>query len=113
MVPRVIGTYGSALLIVLLSVVLGRGVCIGCGHDGATWLSPAVGFAALMAICKVAIGLPGRGWTAVAVVVVLCLAALSLPARKGARWPRLIEGAAVLVPLFALTSIPFLAEGRT
>lgn len=65
-----------------------------------------------MAVCKVAISLPGRGWTAVATVVVLCAIAIFLPARRRASWPSARDAAAVVVPLLVLVSIPFIAEGR-
>lgn len=107
-----IGTYASALLISLVAVVLGRGICVACEKEGSSWLSPAVGFAALMVICKVAISLPGRGWTAVGAVVVLCAAAIWLPARRRERWPSAIEAACVTLPLLLVVSIPFIANGR-
>ncbi len=91
--------------------MLGRGILVLAGREGSTWLSPAVGFAALMIVCEVAVSLPGRGWTAVAAVVILCAAsvwvgiAAAPPGRRA--WTR-SSGAAMLL----LLSIPFLANGR-
>jgi len=44
----VIGTYASAVLISVAAVILGRAICVLAGHEGASWLAPAIGLAALM-----------------------------------------------------------------
>ena len=107
-----VGTYASAIAITAVAVLLGRAICVLAGHDGATWLSPAVGFAALMVLCKVAISLPGRGWTAVAVLVVACAAALLTPILRSAARPASLEGLLVMAAVVVFLSIPFLANGR-
>ena len=107
-----IGTYASAIAISVASVLLGRGICVLSGYEGSTWLSPAVGFAALMVVCEVAISLPGRGWTAVIAVVVLCAASIWVGVRRRAGWPSAADGLVVAVVVLGMTTIPFLANAR-
>jgi hypothetical protein len=107
-----VGTYASAIAITVVSVVLGRGICVLSGHDGSTWLSPAVGFAALMVVCDTAIGLPGRGWTAVAAVVVVSAAALWIAVRRGTARPSTLDGLIVAAVVLLYLSVPFLASAR-
>ncbi len=107
-----VGTYASAIAIVVAAVVLGRGVCVLAGLNRSVWLSPAVGFAALMVVCDVAIGLPGRGWTAVIAVVVACAASIWLVIHRHAAWPPLGETAVVGGVVLVFLSIPFLANAR-
>ena len=54
-----IGTYASALVICAAALALGRGILALTGEKRWNWLSPAIGFAALLAICDIAIRLPG------------------------------------------------------
>ena len=107
-----IGTYASAIFISLAAILVGRAICVLSGHDGSTWLAPAVGFAALMVVCEVAIGLPGRGWTAVGAVVVLCAASVWIPVRRGAPWPSLRDALPVAIVVLMIVSIPFVANAR-
>jgi hypothetical protein len=108
----VIGTYASAIAITAASIVLGRGILVLAGRDGSTWLSPAVGFAALMVVCQVALSLPGRGWTAVAAIVILCAASIWVGVSRGAGWPSGIDTVVVGAGMLVLLSVPFLANGR-
>ncbi|MGO9884935.1 MAG: hypothetical protein ACLPV4_18215, partial [Solirubrobacteraceae bacterium] len=107
-----IGTYASAVAISVAAILLGRGICVLSGYEGSTWLSPAVGFAALMVVCEVAISLPGRGWTAVIAVVVLCAGAIWVGVRRRAGWPSAADGLVVAVVVLGMTTIPFLANAR-
>src|SRR5204863_214002 len=88
------------------SMVLGRGICAAAGHEGWSWLSPAVGLAALTVVCKLAIGLPGRATTAVVVTVLLLVTALVVGRVRGAGWPPaealLVAGLALLLIAFVL-----------
>jgi hypothetical protein len=108
----VIGTYASALLITAVSIVLGRGILALAGWSGSSWLSPAVGFAALMVLCEVSLSLPGRGWTAVAVVVIASVAAIRVAARRRWRSPPAADLIAIGVGMLVLLSVPFLASDR-
>ena len=106
-----IGTYAAAILICLASIVLGRGICVLAGKEGSNWLGAAVGFAALMIVCEVAIRLPGRAWTAVVVLVVLCVASLWAARGPRAGWPS-VDGLLVGVVLLVVASTPFVANAR-
>ncbi len=107
-----IGTYASAIAITAASIVLGRGILVVAGREGSTWLSPAVGFAALMIVCQIALSLPGRGWTAVAAVVILCGASIRVGIRRSAPWPSGVDTLVVGAAMLLLLSVPFLANGR-
>jgi hypothetical protein len=106
----VIGTYASAIVICLAAIVLGRAICVMSGHEGSTWLAPAVGLAALMIVCQVAVSLPGHGWTAAGVVVVLV--SVGIGARRAAAWPAATDLVPVAAAVLVITTVPFLANGR-
>ena len=107
-----IGTYASAIVIVLAAVLVGRAICLLSGYEGSTWLAPAVGLAALMIVCEVAIRLPGRGWTAVVAVVVVCAASVWIGARRSASWPPLRDALSVAGVVLLIVSIPFITNAR-
>lgn len=107
-----IGTYASAILISVAAILLGRGICALAGYRGSTWLAAAVGFAALMIVCEVALSLPGRGWTAVGAVVVLCAGSTGIAARRGAGWPNVRDGLPVGLIVLIFVSIPFISNWR-
>ncbi|HWF74032.1 MAG TPA: hypothetical protein VG186_11840 [Solirubrobacteraceae bacterium] len=106
------GTYASAIAITVVSVLLGRGICLLAGRTVSPWLSPAVGFAALMVLCDAAIGLPGRAGTAVAVVVVACAVAVGIIVWRRTPWPAFSDGPVVAIVVLIVVSIPFLASDR-
>jgi hypothetical protein len=108
----VIGTYASAIVICLAAIVLGRAICVLSGHDGSTWLAPAVGLAALMVVCEVAVSLPGHGWTAAAVVLLVSLASVWIGVRRRAGWPDPADLVPVAIAVLVITTVPFLANGR-
>ena len=73
-------------------------------------------FAALTLLCQVALSLPVRGWTAVAVVVLASLASIRVAARRRMRWPLALDVVAVGLPMLLLLSVlvhtaPFLSPG--
>ena len=107
-----IGTYASAIVICLAAIVLGRAIAVLSGHQGSTWLAPAVGFAALMIICQVAVGLPGHGWTAAVAVFVLCAFAVWIGIRCRAGWPDPTDLVPVAFAVLIMTAVPFLANAR-
>jgi hypothetical protein len=108
----VIGTYASAILICVAAVLLGRAICVLAGHVGSTWLAPAVGLAALLIVCEVAIRLPGHGWTAVVVVVLLCAASVPVAAQRSGAWPSPTDALPVALVVLAALSVPFVANAR-
>jgi hypothetical protein len=107
----VLGTYGSAVLIVLASTLVGQAICTATGQRGWSWTAPAVGLATLIAICVAAVRLPGGAVTSVVLVAtVLVVASIWLGMQGWPRWswlPVLIAIAAL-----ALTAIPFLVQER-
>ena len=107
-----LGAYASAILICIVSVIVGRAICAFVGHVGSTWLGAPVGFAALMIVCQVAIRLPGHGWTAVVAVVVLCAASVWISARRRATWPAVADALPVALVVLIYVSVPFLANAR-
>ncbi len=115
--------YGAALVIIVASILLGRGICALCGGAGRWWAAPLVGLAALMVLADAAIKLPGRADTAVVVcgvALVLSVAALLWrrqvrPSGQGRsrRTLRSAGGDLVIGGVALLgASIPFLASGR-
>jgi len=108
----VIGTYAAAILICVAALVIGRAICVLVGHEGGSWLAAPVGFAALMVICNVAIYLPGRGWTAVAAVVIFVAVSVWIGVRRSTPWPSWPDGLPVAAIVLVITAVPFLANGR-
>jgi hypothetical protein len=121
--------YGSALVIVAGSFLLGRAVCTACGGRGRWAGAPLIGLAALMVLADAAISLPGRGVTAAAVctLAILVSAAVLLwrgPLRastwresvRSSTWRQSLRlpGGDLVVGGLALlgASVPFVANGR-
>ena len=107
-----IGTYASAILICAASIVIGRAICVLSGNQGSTWLGPAVGFAALMIICELAITLAGHGWIAVATLVIVSAASVWICIRRRAEWPALTDMLPVAFGVLLFVSLPFVANAR-
>ncbi len=95
------GTFISAALICAASLLVGRAIFVATGRDSWTWLEPAVGFAAIIAVAGIGARLPGGGTAATLLVLLVVLAslpALSRPYRLG---PALAEGLPVIVAVRA------------
>lgn len=109
--PRVLETYGGAVLLLLASAIVGQAVFLLAGRKRWSWAAAAVGLATLILISSIAIRLPGRGVTAaVACALALALAAVATWRRSLVHWPW--RGAVVAIPAILLASLPFLANGR-
>ena len=72
-----LGVYASALAILLGSLVIGTALLELTGRGRPTWLSGAVGFAALTVASPLLIRLPGRGTTLAILLGVVFLAAIA------------------------------------
>ena len=100
--------YGSALLIVVMSVAAGQGLAALAGARGWWWPGPATGFAALMAVAALAVRVPGGA--TLAAVAVAAVAAVGAVALRHRRPPAPAWGAAA--GALAVTALPFLAQER-
>jgi len=107
-----IGTYASVALICAASLLVGRAILALCGRRDWSWLEPAVGFAALVAVAGLLARAPGHGTTAslgIVLLLVASLATLRLPySARGA----LAHGLPVAITIVAVLSIPFLINDR-
>src|SRR2546423_5448260 len=105
-----LGVYASVVAILLGSLVLGRALLHLLGHSSPSWLSGAVGFAALTVACPLLIRLPGRAATlavliGVAIVVALVWLWRGVHARLVGADPGV--AAIVAVVVLAAASLPF------
>jgi hypothetical protein len=107
-----IGTYAAAALICAASLLVGRAVFVLAGRETWSWLEPAVGFAALIAVAGIGTRLPGGGTAATVLVVgasLVSLLTLAAPYRaRGA----IAEGLPVVVLVALILAIPFAVSGR-
>src|SRR5271167_2733636 len=106
-----VATLASAALVCAGSVLVGQGICRLAGYRHWTWISPAVGFCALMLVATAALHLPGRSAT----TAVLCLGLAILGGALMVREPRLrppVGGLLAGVPAGFAALIPFAANGR-
>jgi hypothetical protein len=109
-----VATYVCALLLLGLSLLVGRGVMLLFGRREASFIEGGVGIAALVLACSVAIRLPGRENTSLAVMVLLALAAAAVMFWRRDRVLGPNVGLAI-APAFLtvlLVSFPFLSSGH-
>ncbi|HEY5317702.1 MAG TPA: hypothetical protein VIJ20_06960 [Solirubrobacteraceae bacterium] len=103
--------YGTAVAIVLVSVLVGRAICKFCGGTQRWWSAPAVGLASLIVLTAAAIKLPGRGLAAAIVCgLAVLVAVVYLLWKARPRFPvgdLLVGGSSLLG-----ASILFIASGR-
>lgn len=108
-----IGTYASAALICLASLLVGRATFSLAGRRQWCWLEPAVGFAAILTVSGILARAPGHGTSAtlgiVALIVVAALVAWRCEyAAPGALGVGLVTALVVALIL----SFPFAVTGR-
>src|SRR3954447_5889071 len=106
------GTFISAALICAASLLVGRAIFVATGRDRWTWLEPAVGFAAIVAVAGIGARLPGGGTTATLLVVVVVLASLPALGRRYRLGSALAEGGPVVIAVALVLAIPFAVSGR-
>jgi hypothetical protein len=106
-----IGAYGSALLLCGASAAIGQALLAALGERRWSWLSPAIGVAALLALAGLLVRLPGRGLTAALALAAVTLASLALLARRRIV-PPLGEGLLVALLAGLAVSLPFIVNGR-
>ncbi len=108
------GTYVSAGIILLASLLVGRAVLLALGRKEASFLEGAVGFATLILVCSVAIRLPGNEATSVVSCAVLVVASIVLLLVRSESILGPAVGIAIPVALLSglLASFPFIASGH-
>jgi hypothetical protein len=120
-----IGTYVSATLICVASLLVGRALLLLAGRSAWSWLEPAAGFGAVLTVTGVLARAPGHGTSATLGLVLLLLVAaavvlaadgpisqagLDLSARR--RREALRRGLPVAIGVGLVLSIPFAISGR-
>jgi hypothetical protein len=108
------GTYLSAGIILLASLLVGRAVMLALGRQRASFLEGPVGLAILILVCTVSIRLPGDAATSLVCSSIVVIASLAfLIARREAILGPAV-GLALPVALIAglLASLPFIASGH-
>jgi hypothetical protein len=108
------GTYVSAGIILLASLLVGRAVLLALGRREASFLEGAVGFATLILVCSVAIRLPGDEATSIACCAALVVASIVFLLVRSESMLGPAVGIAVPVALVSglLASFPFIASGH-
>jgi hypothetical protein len=108
-----LGVYASAAAILLASLVIGRAGLTLLGLTARTWLSGAVGFAALTIACPVLIRLPGRAAGAAIFLGVVLIASIVYLWRKRQRSRTGIAvGTTVALIVVVAASLPFFFNER-
>jgi hypothetical protein len=108
-----IGTYVSAALICLASLLVGRAIFSLAGRREWCWLEPAVGYAAILTVSGLLARAPGHGTSATVGIVVLILAAGAVAWRHDYAAPGALGIALVTAVVVALVlSFPFAVTGR-
>lgn len=102
----------GALALLAISSVLGAAVWRLAGLPASPHLAPLVGFCLLLVVMQPVMHLPGRGWTAAALVVVLAVAAVAVRDVRADVRAGLKDGLPVVLAALALLSVPFLVSGR-
>jgi hypothetical protein len=109
----ILTVYGSVVAICAASALIGQAVMSACGWRRWSWLSPAVGLSALLAVAGIAARVPGRATTGL--IAILALTAASATWLRG-RVEGLGEAARVGLPVativILLVSVPFAISGR-
>lgn len=103
--------YGSALAIVVASLIVGQALCIVCGGPRRWSAGPAVGLAALIVLAGAAIKLPGRAVSACVICGLALLASVALLIHRR-RWPARWGDVLIMVIAIAGMSVPFVASRR-
>jgi hypothetical protein len=122
-----LGTYASALLICVASLLVGRVILVVAGRESWSWLEPAVGLGAILTVTGVLARAPGHGTTATLGLLALLVAAAVVAYRRPTGLKRahisrfrpvggfgrvLREGVPVAFVVLLALSIPFAVSGR-
>ncbi|HVW46212.1 MAG TPA: hypothetical protein VHA76_04100 [Solirubrobacterales bacterium] len=109
-----IGTYASAALICLASLLVGRATFTLAGRREWCWLEPAVGFAAIIAVAGILARAPGHGTSATLGIVVLIVVAAAIVWReRGYAAPGALGvGLSTALVVAIVLSFPFAVSGH-
>src|ERR1700753_3767648 len=109
-----IGTYASAALLCLASLLVGRAIFTLAGRREWCWLEPAVGFAAIIAVSGLLARAPGHGTSATLGIVALIVLAAVVVWREREYAPpgALGVGVAPAVVIAIVLSFPFAVSGH-
>jgi hypothetical protein len=108
-----IGTYASAALICATSLLVGRALFSLAGRGSWSWLEPAVGLAAVLAVAGVLARAPGHGTSVtLGVVALLAVAALVVWRLPYGAPGALRTGLPVAIVVLLALAIPFVVSGR-
>jgi hypothetical protein len=108
-----LATYASFGVIVIASGCVGQAVFRICGRREWSWLSPAVGLAAITAVAWGTVRLPGDGTAAAVAIGVLVVASVAyLWGRASGLRDAVAAGLPALVGAVIAASLPFMVERR-
>jgi hypothetical protein len=109
-----VGTYLSAGIILLASLLVGRAVLLALGRHQASFLEGAVGLSVLILVCTLAIRLPGHGGTSLVCSAIIVIASLAflIARREAILGPAVGLALPVAVIAAILASLPFIASGH-
>jgi hypothetical protein len=125
-----IGTYVSATLICVASLLVGRALLLISGRGSWSWLEPATGLAAVLTVTGVLARAPGHGTSATVGLALLLIAAgaivfllgptpadgsrsgVGIPASAHRRGEALRRGLPVAIAVALVLSVPFAVSGR-
>jgi len=113
-----IGTYVSATLICVASLLAGRALLLLAGRSSWSWLEPAAGFGAVLTVTGVLARAPGHGSSATLGLVLLLFVAAAIvvatrPAVPGRQIREaLLSGLPVAIAVALVLSIPFAISGH-
>src|ERR1700749_3930747 len=102
-----IGTYASAALICLASLLVGRATFSLAGRHDWCWLEGAVGYAAILTVSGILARAPGHGTSATLGIVILIVVAAAVAWRRPYEMPELGVGLATVLAIALVLSFPF------
>jgi hypothetical protein len=107
-----IGTYASAALILLASLLVGRATFSLAGRRDWCWLEGAVGYGAILTVSGILARAPGHGTSATIGIVALIVVAAVVAWRHEYEMPPLGVGLATVLAVALVLSFPFAVSGH-